>query len=91
MSLAIINDSNISSRFREVLIDAKHNGYTNFVVDCPSKYLEQMLLHAQQVGMMAEEHSYIFVSPDLFTLDMSRYQYGGVNMTGEFYSVSLTT
>ncbi|KAJ8716643.1 hypothetical protein PYW07_003270 [Mythimna separata] len=68
--------------YREVLIDAKHNGYTNFVVDCPSRNLEQLLLHAQQVGMMTDEHSYIFVSPDLFTLDMSRYRYGGVNMTG---------
>ncbi|CAH0586965.1 unnamed protein product [Chrysodeixis includens] len=68
--------------YREVLIDAKHNGYTNFVVDCPSRNLEEMLLHAQQVGMMADEHSYIFVSPDLFTLDMSRFRYGGVNITG---------
>ncbi|XP_047025434.1 glutamate receptor ionotropic, kainate 3-like [Helicoverpa zea] len=70
------------SDYRDVLIDAKHNGYKNFVVDSPSRYLEQVLLHAQQVGMMAEEHSYIFVSPDLFTLDMSRFKYGGVNMTG---------
>ncbi|XP_026733767.1 glutamate receptor ionotropic, kainate 2-like isoform X2 [Trichoplusia ni] len=68
--------------YREVLIDAKHNGYTNFVVDCPSRNLEEVLLHAQQVGMMADEHSYIFISPDLFTLDMSRFRYGGVNMTG---------
>nr|WCF43354.1 chemosensory receptor iGluR6 [Spodoptera frugiperda] len=68
--------------YREVLIDAKRNGYTNFVVDCPSRNLEQVLLHAQQVGMMAEEHSYIFLSPDIFTLDMDRYRYGGVNMTG---------
>lgn len=70
--------------FREVLIDAKHNGYTNFVVDCPSRNLEEVLLHAQQVGMMADEHSYIFISPDLFTLDMSRFRYGGVNITGEY-------
>ncbi|XP_075975445.1 glutamate receptor ionotropic, kainate 3-like [Anticarsia gemmatalis] len=68
--------------YRDVLIDAKHNGYTNFVVDCPSRNLEQLLLHAQQVGLMADEHSYIIVTPDLFTLDMDRYRYGGVNMTG---------
>lgn len=55
------------------------------MVDCPSRNLEQVLLHAQQVGMMAEEHSYIFLSPDIFTLDMDRYRYGGVNMTGERY------
>ncbi|XP_053605086.1 uncharacterized protein LOC128672163 [Plodia interpunctella] len=68
--------------YRDVLINAKKNGYVNFVVDCPSKYLEQLLKHAQQVGLMADEHSYIIMSPDLFTLDLSRYRYGGVNMTG---------
>ena len=66
------------------------SGFTNFVVDCPSANLEQLLKHAQQVGLMADEHSYIFVSPDLFTLDLYRYRYGGVNMTGEFeYSIVL--
>lgn len=60
------------------------SGFTNFVVDCPSANLEQILKYAQQVGLMADEHSYIFVSPDLFTLDLYRYRYGGVNMTGEF-------
>ncbi|KAL0880160.1 hypothetical protein ABMA27_002631 [Loxostege sticticalis] len=68
--------------YRDVLINAKENGYTNFVVDCPSRHLEQLLLQAQQVGLMADEHSYIILSPDLFTLDMERYRYGGVNMTG---------
>ncbi|CAK1555308.1 unnamed protein product [Leptosia nina] len=68
--------------YREVLINAKHSGYTNFVVDCSSDKLEQVLRQAQQVGLMADEHSYIFLSPDLFALDLSRYRYGGVNMTG---------
>ncbi|CAH0720017.1 unnamed protein product, partial [Brenthis ino] len=68
--------------YRNVLINAKQNGFTNFVVDCPSENLEQILSHAQQVGLMADEHSYIFVSPDLFTLDLYRYRYGGVNITG---------
>lgn len=45
-------------------------------------YLEQVLSHAQQVGLMSDEHSYIFLSPDLFTLDLSPYRYGGVNITG---------
>ncbi|CAH0752640.1 unnamed protein product [Diatraea saccharalis] len=70
------------SDYRDVLINAKENGYTNFVMDCPSRYLEQLLRHAQQVGLMAEEHSYIIISPDLFTLDLERYRYSGVNMTG---------
>ncbi|CAH2084754.1 unnamed protein product [Euphydryas editha] len=68
--------------YREVLIKTKQSGHTNFVVDCPSENLEQILRHAQHVGLMADEHSYIFVSPDLFTLDLHRYRYGGVNMTG---------
>lgn len=58
------------------------NGYVNFVVDCPSDKLEQLLTHAQQVGLMADEQSYIFLSLDLFTMDLSPYKYGGVNMTG---------
>ncbi|XP_028173810.1 glutamate receptor ionotropic, kainate 3-like [Ostrinia furnacalis] len=70
------------SDYRDVLINAKDNGYVNFIVDCPSRHLEQLLRQAQQVGLMADEHSYIILSPDLFTLDMERYRYGGVNMTG---------
>ncbi|KAL4716092.1 hypothetical protein ACJJTC_013869 [Scirpophaga incertulas] len=76
--------------YRNVLVNAKENGYTNFVVDCPSKHLERLLRHAQQVGLMADEHSYIILSPDLFTLDMERYRYGGVNMTG-FRLMNLTS
>ncbi|XP_028033599.1 glutamate receptor ionotropic, kainate 2-like [Bombyx mandarina] len=68
--------------YRDVLIDAKKNGCVNFLVDCPARNLEQLLQHAQQVGLMAEEHSYLFVSPDLFTLDLERYRYSGVNITG---------
>ncbi|CAH4033917.1 glutamate receptor ionotropic, kainate 3-like [Pieris brassicae] len=74
--------------YRKVLINAKHCGYTNFVVDCSSEKLEQVLRQAQQVGLMADEHSYIFLSPDLFSLDLTRYRYGGVNMTG-FRLISL--
>ncbi|XP_045769829.1 glutamate receptor ionotropic, kainate 3-like isoform X1 [Maniola jurtina] len=68
--------------YRDVLTEAKESGYVNFVVDCPSAYLEPILSQAQQVSLMSDEHSYIFVSPDLFALDLSRYRYGGVNMTG---------
>ncbi|CAH2047187.1 unnamed protein product, partial [Iphiclides podalirius] len=68
--------------YRDVLISAKESGYTNFVVDCPKANLELVLQHAQEVGLMADEHSYIFVTTDLFTLDLDRYRYGGVNMTG---------
>ncbi|XP_047990259.1 glutamate receptor ionotropic, kainate 3-like [Leguminivora glycinivorella] len=75
--------------YRDVLINSKKNGYTNFIVDCPSKKLEQFLLHAQQVGLMADEHSYIFLSLDLFNKDLTSYRYGGVNMTG--FMISKTT
>ncbi|XP_068617322.1 glutamate receptor ionotropic, kainate 2-like [Battus philenor] len=68
--------------YRDVLINAKESGYTNFVIDCPQENMELILQHAQEVGLMADEHSYIFVSTDLFTLDLDRYRYGGVNMTG---------
>ncbi|KAI5645988.1 ligand-gated ion channel domain-containing protein [Phthorimaea operculella] len=68
--------------YRDVLINAKEQGYTNFVVDCPSEKIHQLLTHAQQVGLMADEHSYIFLSPDVFTLDLTRFRYGGVNITG---------
>ncbi|KPJ19819.1 Glutamate receptor, ionotropic kainate 2 [Papilio machaon] len=68
--------------YRDVLISAKESGYVNFVVDCPQENVPIILQHAQEVGLLADEHSYIFVSPDLFTLDLERYRYGGVNMTG---------
>lgn len=65
-----------------MLTEAKQSGFINFVVDCPSNRLEQFLIHAQQVGLMADEHSYIFLSPDLFNYDLSAFRYGGVNITG---------
>ncbi|CAG9562717.1 unnamed protein product [Danaus chrysippus] len=68
--------------YRDTLISCRKSGQVNFVVDCPSSNLEQILQQAQQVGLMADEHSYIFVSPDLFTINLDRYRYGGVNMTG---------
>ncbi|XP_063363019.1 glutamate receptor ionotropic, kainate 3-like [Cydia amplana] len=74
--------------YRDVLINSKRNGYTNFIVDCPSKKLEQFVKHAQQVGLMADEHSYIFLSLDLFYKDLTSYRYGGVNMTGFMISKS---
>ncbi|CAG9133262.1 unnamed protein product [Plutella xylostella] len=68
--------------YRDVLIEAKESEFTNFVVDCPSQNIELVLNHSQQVGLLADEHSYIFLSPDLFTLDLTQYRYGGVNVTG---------
>ncbi|VVD05443.1 unnamed protein product, partial [Leptidea sinapis] len=66
---------------QEVLINAKHSGYVNFVVDCPSNKIEEVLLQAQQVDLMADEHSYIFITPDLFSVDLARYRYGGFRLT----------
>lgn len=42
-------------------------------------FLEQ----AQQVGIMSDEHSYVFMNPDFQTVDIDPFKHGGSNITGK--------
>ncbi|XP_046399579.1 glutamate receptor ionotropic, kainate 2-like [Ischnura elegans] len=68
--------------YRHVLRKIKRSGETNIVLDCSIDILYEVLKQAQQVGLMASHHNYIITNPDLHTLDLEPFQYGGTNITG---------
>lgn len=35
---------------------------------------------------MSDEHNYIITNPDMHTIDMEPFQYGGANITGIYYT-----
>ncbi|GLV43975.1 Kainate-type ionotropic glutamate receptor subunit 1D [Carabus blaptoides fortunei] len=75
-------DETRSGNFRPALNDAKKAGETNFIIECDNGSLADILIQAQQVGLMSDTHNYIILNPDLHTLDLTPFQYGGANITG---------
>nr|QRN45439.1 ionotropic glutamate receptor kainate 2-like isoform X3 [Carausius morosus] len=71
-----------SNNYRELLYGIKKSGEVNYVVDCSADILYDVLIQAQQVGIMADQHNYIITSLDLHTVDMEPFQYGGAKITG---------
>lgn len=47
---------------RDTLLKTKQSGEKNIVLDCPASKLYDVLLQAQQVGLMGEEISYIITT-----------------------------
>lgn len=68
--------------YRRALTEIKKTGEKNFLLDCSSEILEDVLKQCQQVGMMTERHSYIITNLDLQTIDLGAFQYSGTNITG---------
>ncbi|XP_071445424.1 glutamate receptor ionotropic, kainate 2-like [Hetaerina americana] len=68
--------------YRYILRKIKRSGETNIVLDCSTEILYEVLKQAQQVGLMASHHNYIITNPDLHTIDLEPFQYGGTNITG---------
>ncbi|KAI8421749.1 hypothetical protein MSG28_009715 [Choristoneura fumiferana] len=58
--------------------------------DYRTETLPELLLQAQQVGIMSDEHSYIIMNPDFQTIDTDPFKHGGANITGvRFFDPSL--
>ncbi|XP_017778458.1 PREDICTED: glutamate receptor ionotropic, kainate 2-like isoform X2 [Nicrophorus vespilloides] len=72
----------VSSRYRNVLNTIKRSGEKYFILVCSIEVLEEVLLQAQQVGIITDEYNYIITNPDMHTIDLGPYQYGGCNITG---------
>ncbi|XP_046673759.1 glutamate receptor ionotropic, kainate 2-like [Homalodisca vitripennis] len=68
--------------FRPVLRRIKNTNEKNIVLDCSTESLYTVLLHAQQVGLMGSDYSYIITSLDLHTIDLEPFMYAGTNITG---------
>lgn len=63
--------------------DVKKSGDTRFIIDCSTEILFDVLIQAQQVGLMSDDHSYIITNLDLHTIDLDPFKYGGSNFTGK--------
>lgn len=72
-----------NENYRSTLMHARNTGDTNFVICCSTDTLDDVLKHAQQVGMMTIQFNYIIASLDLHTVDLEPYQYSGVDITGK--------
>ncbi|XP_067141027.1 glutamate receptor ionotropic, kainate 2-like [Centruroides vittatus] len=54
----------------------------NIILDVKRENIEIVLKHAQQVGMMTENHAYLITSLDFHTIDLEDFRYGYTNITG---------
>lgn len=68
--------------FRPVLKDAWRSKERYFILDCTIEHLQDILLQAQQVGLMTNLHHYIITNLDMHTLDLDPFQHSETNITG---------
>ncbi|XP_060525037.1 glutamate receptor ionotropic, kainate 2-like isoform X4 [Cylas formicarius] len=71
-----------SQSYRGVLNAIKSSEETNLLLDCSVETLGKVLKQAQQVGLMTDRYRYIVTSLDVGVLDLTDFQYSGVNLTG---------
>ncbi|KAF2905279.1 hypothetical protein ILUMI_00899 [Ignelater luminosus] len=74
--------SSSSGDFRLALKGIWRSGQTNFVLDCTTENLGEILKQAQQIGLMTNKHKYIIINLDMHTIDLGPYQYSETNITG---------
>lgn len=65
-----------------MLTEVKKSGETHFVLECSVESLDEIMKQAQQVGLMSDEHNYIITNPDMHTIDLFPYQWGGSSIRG---------
>ncbi|XP_026481358.1 glutamate receptor ionotropic, kainate 3-like [Ctenocephalides felis] len=75
-------DLGLNGIYRPVLRRVKKSGETNMILDCSIEKLPEVLIQAQQVGLMSDQHQFIITSLDLHTIDLEPFQHGGTNITG---------
>lgn len=75
-------DLNLQGNYRSIFNRVKQEETKNIILSCSVDILEEVLKQAQQVGILTEHQNYIITTPDLHTIDLEPYQYGGTNITG---------
>nr|APZ81409.1 glutamate receptor ionotropic 1 [Adelphocoris lineolatus] len=70
------------SNYRYVLQQVKHSGETNIVVEVSRERLFDVMMQAQQVGLVGGEYSYIITSLDFQSIDLEPFKWAGTNITG---------
>ncbi|XP_063906335.1 glutamate receptor ionotropic, kainate 2-like isoform X2 [Zophobas morio] len=68
--------------YRTSLKEAVRSGETNYVIDCNIVVLEEVLRHAQQVGLLTSHYNYFITNLDLQTINLEPFQYSEANITG---------
>lgn len=58
------------------------SGSVNYLVISGRDNLAEILLQAQQVGIMSDRHSYVITNPDFHIIDIELFKHGGSNITG---------
>jgi hypothetical protein len=75
-------DITANGNYRSRLLQVKQSNELNIVLCCSSEKLPEVLKQAQQVGLLSDKHNVLITSPDMHTIDLEPYQYGGTNITG---------
>lgn len=76
--LDITDDKNFRHQLRRV----KHSEDKNVIISCSIDTLPEILMQAQQVGLLTEDHQFIITTPDMHTINLEPYQHSGANITG---------
>ncbi|XP_063906337.1 glutamate receptor ionotropic, kainate 2-like isoform X2 [Zophobas morio] len=71
-----------NGNYRPTLKEVWRYGATHFVLDCSTDILEEVLLQAQQVGLMTNQQFYVITNFDFHTLNLTPFQYAETNITG---------
>lgn len=75
LSVYMTSEARRQSTFRDVFWKVKSSGERNILLDVSREKLHDALKHAQQVGCMTEDFSFIIASLDLHTIDMEDFKY----------------
>lgn len=71
-----------NNNFRPTFTRVRDSKSTNILLCSSSEDLAEILLQAQQVGIMTNEYNYIITSLDMHTIDLKPFQYSSTNITG---------
>ena len=67
--------------FRDVLKEVFFSESNLIVLDCEQKILADVLMQAQQVGLISSGYFFLLTSLDAHVVDLENYKYGGTNFT----------
>ena len=68
--------------YRPLLKEMKKMNERNIVLDCHVDRVALVLEQAEQVGLMSLAHSYFITSLDMHLVNLDKFKFSGVNITG---------
>lgn len=71
-------NSNYMPNLKKVLL----SGETNFVISCQIEILENVLLQAQQIGIMTKHYNYFITNLDFQSINLKSFKHNLANITG---------